>query len=232
MPENNPTCTQEQGIQTTTSVAPSDGAVLRAAQRFLDCARTPSDLATKLTELRTSGDLALAIPEFAETWGPRGEQSPDWHPEGNVWTHTLMVVDSLPANASYALTLAAIFHDISKPATFFKFPTSGGITFHGHAQVGADLFRREIGPRLGLAPAIIEHAANIIEYHMFMHDFFKPEVVRPDFQEHILSLPYIHELIEMQHADVNGTGISQERKVAASYKERFLALVSQRAKTE
>ena len=218
-------------VQSTTGGAgalPTAGETLRATQRFLDSLKSPSGLAESLRELQRSGELSLAIPEFTETWGPRGEQSPDWNPEGNVWTHTLMVVESLPPSASRALTLAAVFHDIGKPATFFKYPTTGGISFPGHAHVGADLLRRVIGPRLGMDEDTIEHAATIIEYHMFMHDFFKPGILRPEFQQHILNLPCVHDLIEIQHADVNGTGISQERKLTASYRERLLALLEEK----
>jgi poly(A) polymerase len=189
--------------------------------------KSSPNLANDLREFKAAGALTLAIPEFADTWGPRGEQSPDWHPEGNVWTHTLMVVESLPQDASYGLKLAAIFHDIGKPATFFKYPTSGGITFAGHAQVGAEMLRRVIGPRLGIDPTILEHAATIVEYHMFMHDFFKPERVGPEFQRHILNLPCIRDLIMIQHADVSGTGISLERKKESSHQSKLLRLVAE-----
>lgn len=206
---------------------PTECATLRATQRFLDLFKNCDDLAHGLRELRASGDLALAIPEFVETWGPRGEQSPDWHPEGSVWTHTLMVLESLPIDASYELKIDAAFHDIGKPATFFRYPTSGGITFAGHAQVGADMLQRVIGPRLGLDAAAIEHAAMVVEYHMFMHDFFRHDRVNTDLQQHILSLPCIHDLIRLQHADVHGTGISSERKAAHSYQARFLELLAE-----
>lgn len=201
------------------------------AETFLNLTKSAPNLAAELRMLRNSGALTTILPEFANTWGPRGEQSPNWHPEGNVWTHTLMVVEALPSNASYALRLAAIFHDIAKPATFFKYPTSGGITFDGHAQVGADMLRRIIGPRLGVDGDTLERAATLIEYHMFMHDFYKPEQVNADFQQHILKLPCVEELIELQHADVNGTGISPERKIEASYRERLRALLATNSQT-
>lgn len=218
---------KHQETQLLNALVPSEAEILRATQRFLEGLQTSTNFSSTLRELRASGHLSLAVPEFVETWGPRGEQSPDWHPEGSVWTHTLMVVDSLPADASFALTVAATFHDIGKPATFFRYPNSGGITFAGHAQVGADLLRRLIGPRLGLDSATIEHAATIIEHHMFMHEIFKSDRVSPEFQQHILSLPCVKDLIELQHADVNGTGISTERKAASSFRERLYSLLAQ-----
>ncbi len=221
-----PSDQHERGANTSPT-SPTDGATLRATQRFLDLFKSCDDLAHGLRELRASGDLALAIPEFVETWGPRGDQSPDWHPEGSVWIHTLMVLESLPKDASYELKIAAAFHDIGKPATFFRYPTSGGITFPGHAHVGADMLQRVIGPRLGIDAFAVEHAAQVIEYHMFMHDFFRHDRVNAALQQHILTLPCIHDLIRLQHADVHGTGICGERKAAYSYQARFLELLAE-----
>lgn len=218
------TSSNSNGPQLTSATLPD--AAPSTASFFLERLRESTALADELHSLKESGALVTIIPEFAETWGPRGEQHPKWHPEGNVWIHTLMVVEALPPHASLALKLAAVFHDIGKPPTFFPHPLTGDISFPGHAHVGADMFRRVIGPRLGIDEETIKTAAEIIEHHMLMHDFFKPQLTSPEFQQHILQLPWIEELIEMQHADVYGTGISAERKIECSYRTRLKALLS------
>ena len=206
------------------------GETLRAVELFLDCVRNSSDLAGDLVRMRKSGSLERILPEFTETWGPRGQQPFLHHPEGNVWVHTLMVVAALPQDASYALRLATIFHDIAKPPTFFQYPNTDDITFAGHAQAGADMLRRSIGPRLNIDLDTLEHAATVVEYHMFMHEFPKIQSERPEFLEHILQLPCIEDLIVIQHADVIGSGLSEQKKQEISFREPLLALLAEHRK--
>jgi poly(A) polymerase len=44
-------------------------------------------------------------------------QDPRWHPEGDVWTHTLLVIENLPPNATFTMSLSALFHDVGKATT-------------------------------------------------------------------------------------------------------------------
>lgn len=208
------------------------GDMLRAVELFLDRVRNSSDLAGDLARMRESGSLERILPEFAETWGPRGQQPVLHHPEGNVWVHTLMVVAALPQDASYALRLATVFHDIAKPPTFFQYPNTDDITFAGHAQVGADMLRRSIGSRLNIDPNTLEYAATVVEYHMFMHEFPNIQRERPEFLEHILQLACIEDLIAIQHADVIGSGLSEQKKQEISFRKPLLALLAERRADE
>lgn len=101
--------------------------------------------------LDASGLLIHVLPEVSRLKGV--EQPPQYHPEGDVWTHTLMLLEQLGTDAQLAagcpMTLAwgALLHDIGKPATFQ--PPSGPndrIRFNGHVEVGvaiaADICRR------------------------------------------------------------------------------------------
>ncbi|MCC7007931.1 MAG: HD domain-containing protein [Acidobacteria bacterium] len=75
--------------------------------------------------LRLAWDLDVIrrlLPELVPLAGC--PQDPEWHPEGDVWTHTLMVVDEarrridgLPRGPAAAMMLAALCHDVGKPAT-------------------------------------------------------------------------------------------------------------------
>jgi hypothetical protein len=58
-------------------------------------------------------------------------QDPRWHPEGDVWTHTLLVIENLPSNATFALALSALFHDVGK-ATKTVVHECGRISALGH----------------------------------------------------------------------------------------------------
>ena len=58
-------------------------------------------------------------------------QDPRWHPEGDVWTHTLLVIENLPSNATFAMALSALLHDVGK-ATATVIHETGRITAYGH----------------------------------------------------------------------------------------------------
>lgn len=186
------------------------------SQRFLEVIRSESDLVPYLRGLKESGELSTLSPELVATFGERGLQDARWHPEGTTWDHTLLVVAALPKESSFALKLAAIFHDVGKPLTYFRYPDSGGIANHGHAHVGAELFRSTIGPRLRIGREDIEVVASIIDYHMLMHDALNPAKVSEELLLTILKLPFAREMIELQHADAMGTGQALEERLRRS----------------
>jgi poly(A) polymerase len=87
--------------------------------------------------LDESGLLAQVLPEVERMKGVA--QPPEFHPEGDVWVHTLMLLDHLPASASPTLAWGMLLHDVGKPATFTPpDPARPGdrIRFNGHVDVG------------------------------------------------------------------------------------------------
>ena len=95
--------------------------------------------------LDTTGLLAQVLPEAVKLKGV--QQPPQYHPEGDVWIHTLMLLDQLEAGCPMTLAWGALLHDIGKPATYQ--PPSAPedrIRFNGHVEVGvaiaADICRR------------------------------------------------------------------------------------------
>ncbi len=85
--------------------------------------------------LDESGLLAQVLPEIAAMKGV--EQPPEFHPEGDVFTHVKMMLDALPANPSVVLAFAVLLHDVGKPPTFERAPDR--IRFNEHDRVGAEM---------------------------------------------------------------------------------------------
>ena len=86
--------------------------------------------------LDESGLLAVVLPEIAAMQGVA--QSPDYHPEGDVWVHTLSLLGQLPVGVAETLALGCLLHDVGKPVTVGR-REDGRITFYGHTDRGADM---------------------------------------------------------------------------------------------
>jgi poly(A) polymerase len=176
---------------TLTAIQKSAPAIRRiAAERVRD------ELARILTEggarrglelLDETGLLAEMLPEVAALQGV--EQSPEHHPEGDVWTHTLLLLENLPADASVTLAMGALLHDIGKPATFERGPDR--IRFYGHVEAGVKIAAK-ICRRLRFSNAETEQVLALIANHMrFMHlkqmrpSKLKMFLRQPEFVEHL-----------------------------------------------
>jgi predicted kinase len=99
-------------------------------------------------------------------------QDPRWHAEGDVWTHTLMVLDELVAlpawrgldPAGRAVTfVAALAHDLGKPSTTRTEP-DGSISSRGHSARGEHIVRRWLWER-GVPFGVREHVCAIVRHH-------------------------------------------------------------------
>src|SRR6202166_194254 len=85
--------------------------------------------------LDETGLLAVVLPDIAKMKGV--EQPPQFHPEGDVWIHTLMLLEKLPPHCSPTLAWGVLLHDVGKPPTFSPAKGPGTrIRFDGHAEVG------------------------------------------------------------------------------------------------
>ncbi|NIP94904.1 MAG: CCA tRNA nucleotidyltransferase [Akkermansiaceae bacterium] len=114
-----------------------------------------------------SGLMQFIIPEFLPLRGCK--QPPQFHPEGDVYTHTLIALDLLPENPSLELALAVVLHDIAKPPTLTIDEASGRIRNNGHDRLGARM-SEEILRRLRYSNHLIEDVSAMVANHMnFMH---------------------------------------------------------------
>jgi tRNA nucleotidyltransferase/poly(A) polymerase len=113
--------------------------------------------------LDSSGLLGEILPEVAAMKGVA--QPPEFHPEGDVWTHTLMMLEGLRAPTP-ALALGVLLHDVGKPGTF---RVADRIRFDGHVELG-ERIARDILARLHFSNADIDQAIALIANHMrFTH---------------------------------------------------------------
>lgn len=105
--------------------------------------------------------LREVLPEVDRLHGV--EQPPQYHPEGDVWIHTLLLLEKLPADCSATLAWGALLHDIGKPATFQRAPDR--IRFNGHVEVGVKI-AAEICRRLRFSNDETEQILALVEHHM------------------------------------------------------------------
>jgi putative nucleotidyltransferase with HDIG domain len=115
--------------------------------------------------LDSTGLLVQVLPEVARMKGVA--QPPQYHPEGDVWVHTLLLLEGLGAGCPVALAWAALLHDVGKPATFRIAPDR--IRFDAHAEVGVRI-AAEICRRLRFANYETEQILSLIANHMRFAD--------------------------------------------------------------
>ena len=134
------------------------------------------------TLLSESGLMREILPEIEAMKGV--EQPPEYHPEGDVFIHTRMLLEKLD-HPTPVLALAALFHDVGKPPTFAV--KDGRIRFYEHAPIGADM-TRVIMKRLRFSNDEIEQVAECVANHMKFADVqkmrsgkLKKFVTRPTF---------------------------------------------------
>jgi len=118
--------------------------------------------------LDEAGLLQQVLPEIAAMKGV--EQPPQFHPEGDVWIHTRMMIEKLPAGAPPTLAWGVLLHDVGKPPTFKSAAETGDrIRFDGHVGVGVKM-AEEICRRLRFSNEDTEQILALIENHMRFAD--------------------------------------------------------------
>lgn len=110
-----------------------------------------------------SGLVKYFLPEVLELIGC--EQPPEWHPEGDVYVHTRIMLEMLGDSAPLDLCLAVLLHDIAKPPTQTFDSDSGRIRFNGHDALGATM-AEEILRRLRYPNDVIAAVSFMVSRHM------------------------------------------------------------------
>lgn len=139
-----------------------------------------------------AGVLDIILPEVAALKGC--PQPPEFHPEGDVFTHTKLLLSKLPDHPSPALALAALLHDVGKPLTL---TVGERIGFPNHDKVGAEL-ADAICRRLRLPNALREQVVDMVKRHMM---FIALQQMRPARLARFLAAPTIDDELELHRAD-------------------------------
>jgi poly(A) polymerase len=141
--------------------------------------------------LDTSGLLAEILPEIKRMQGV--EQPPEFHPEGDVWIHTLMMLEGLN-RPTPTLALGVLLHDVGKPPTF---SIRERIRFDGHVEVGAKM-AEEICTRLRISKRETERIVELVKHHLRFKDF--PQMRRSN-QLRFIRMEGIEEHLELHRLD-------------------------------
>ncbi len=165
----------------------------------VSCERIREELTRMLTEgaarrafelLDASGLLAEVLPEIVKMHGVA--QPPQFHPEGDVWVHTMMVLEQLPAGCAATLAWSALLHDVGKPASFTPpKDAQDRIRFNGHVEVGVRI-TEDICARLRFSNEETAQISALVKNHMRFGDVreMKESTLKrflrlQDFSEHL-----------------------------------------------
>lgn len=137
--------------------------------------------------LDETGLLHEVIPEIEKMKGV--QQPPQYHPEGDVWVHTLLLLSMLRPGCSKTLAWGALLHDVGKPPTFRVAPDR--IRFDGHVEVGTRM-AEEICHRFRMSNDETEQIMALVANHLRFADVmsmkestFKRFIRLPQFAEHL-----------------------------------------------
>jgi poly(A) polymerase len=144
--------------------------------------------------LDASGLMAEILPEVLPLKGC--QQPPDFHPEGDVFVHTRLMLSLLSENVSIPLVFAALFHDLGKPPTMER-DESGRIRFSGHESVSANMTEK-IMRRLRFSNEGIEATVEMVQHHMVFKDVQNMRVAR---LKRFMARPTFDEELELHRVD-------------------------------
>jgi putative nucleotidyltransferase with HDIG domain len=150
--------------------------------------------------LDASGLLEDLLPEVAAMKGV--EQPPEYHPEGDVWVHTLLLLEQLD-EPTPTLALGALLHDVGKPPTF---RVAERIRFDGHVEAGVQLAHR-ILCRLRFSRDEMEQVEALVHNHMKFKDVGQ---MKESTLKRFLRMPGFDEHLELHRLDV----LSSNRNLA------------------
>jgi poly(A) polymerase len=207
-----------------------EGATFGAIQKLAPdvCQVSAERIRDEITKILTEGaarrgfelldETALLpeiLPEIARMKGV--EQPPQFHPEGDVWIHTLLMLEKLSAGCSPTLAWGVLLHDVGKPPTFTP-PTgpNGRIRFDEHVELGTRM-AEEICRRLKFSNEETEQVAALVANHLRFKDVAQ---MRLSTLKRFVRLPRFEEHLELHRLDCLSSHGSLE---SYGFVRRFLA---------
>ena len=149
--------------------------------------------------LAESGLMESILPEIMDLQGC--DQPPEFHPEGDVFVHTRIMLGLLDEEASLPLVLSVLFHDIAKPVTKRVDERNGRIRFDGHAKEGAEITEK-ILKRLRYSNAVINATVSGVAHHM---DFINVSEMRPANLKRFIARETFADELELHRIDCLGS---------------------------
>jgi poly(A) polymerase len=188
----------------------------------VSCERVRDELTKMLTEgharrafllLDASNLLHEVLPEISAMKAV--EQPPQFHPEGDVFVHTLLLLQNLPHPCPATLAWGALLHDVGKPPTFRVAPDR--IRFDGHVEVGMKM-AEEICRRLRFSNDDTEQILALVQHHMrfgqitlMKESTLKKFLRMPKFEEHL----DLHRMdCQSSHGDLSSYRFAQQKLAA------------------
>lgn len=141
--------------------------------------------------LQKSGLLEQILPEVAAMKGV--PQPPQFHPEGDVWSHTLIMLENMQ-NPSPELAMAVLLHDVGKPPTF---ENKDQIRFDGHAEIGAKIALK-ICQRLRFSNKETEKIVELVRDHLKLMEVRK---MKMSTLKRFLRRKHLEDLLELNRLD-------------------------------
>jgi poly(A) polymerase len=144
--------------------------------------------------LDASGLMKQILPEFEAMKGCA--QPPQFHPEGDVFQHTRLMLQLLPDEVSLPLVFSVLFHDIGKPPTS-TVDEEGRIRFNGHDRIGAEM-TEALMQRLRFSRAEIDATVEAVRQHMVFKDVPNMRVAR---LKRFMARPTFADELELHRVD-------------------------------
>jgi poly(A) polymerase len=165
--------------------------------------------------LDQSGLLREILPEIEALKGC--DQPPEFHPEGDVFVHTRLMLSLLAPDASLPLVLSVLLHDIGKPATRLVDDT-GRIRFNGHEGVSAQMSLAVLR-RLRFPNEVIDAVIPAVRLHMSFKDVPHMRIAT---LKRMMARPTFDEELELHRVDCLGShGMLDNHALLIAKREEF-----------
>jgi poly(A) polymerase len=148
--------------------------------------------------LDSSGLMRAILPEVDSMKGCK--QPEQFHPEGDVFEHTRLMLKFLPEKVSVPLVFSVVFHDVAKPRTA-TIDETGRIRFNAHDRIGAGM-TEEIMRRLRFSGAEIEATVEMVRQHMVFKDVPNMRVAK---LKRFMARPTFDDELELHRVDCEGS---------------------------
>jgi poly(A) polymerase len=165
--------------------------------------------------LDSSGLLRAVLPELEPMKGCA--QPEQFHPEGDVFQHTRLMLGLLPEQVSLPLVFSVLLHDVGKPATS-SVDETGRIRFNGHDRLGAEM-TAQIMERLRFSRAEIDATVEMVRQHMVFKDVPKMRVAK---LKRFMARPTFADELELHRVDCESShGMLENYEFLKEKREEF-----------